>query len=272
MISNQANQTIESISKNEYENILSRESKSKPISYGKSRVSGSNQNAYMMHAKSSGMPGQRNIFMTSSRTKPSQSLPILNNQITNAFKLERSLFLRQPIGKKYYYSNLNSFTFEEYSPYDDDQLKTAIKACYKQIYGNLYAMESERSIDSERRLRNGDITIRGFIRDLAKSPFYRFHYFEKVNQKKSIEFIFFHILGRPIEDQNELIKNIEIISDEGLEYLIDSLIDSLEYAQFFGEDIIPYQRCWDSPCGFSSSSFVKTAQLYKGFASSHNLI
>ena len=70
------------------------------------------------------------------------------------------------------------FTFQEYAPFDDTSLDLAIIASYRQIFCNFKPMESERSIDAERRLRNGDITIREFIRTLANSEFYRYHFFE----------------------------------------------------------------------------------------------
>ena len=40
----------------------------------------------------------------------------------------------------------------------------------------------------------------------------------------------------------------------------------------FGEDTVPYQRCWESPCGYRTSSFNNTAKLTKGFATSDNAI
>ena len=81
-----------------------------------------------------------------------------------------------------------------------------------------------------------------------------------------------HILGRSILDQEELIKSINISIKEGFQGHIDHLIDSLEYKKYFGENIVPFQRCWDSPYGVKTSSFVKTACYRKGYASSDNVI
>ena len=38
------------------------------------------------------------------------------------------------------------------------------------------------------------------------------------------------------------------------------------------ENIVPYQRFWNSQYGAKTSSFVKTASYKKGFASSDNVI
>ena len=80
-----------------------------------------------------------------------------------------------------------------------------------------------------------------------------------------------HLLGRPVIQSKEFQKSIELISKEGFYGHIDYLIDSLEYEEFFGEDIVPYQRFWNSPCGSTTSSFINTAHFRKGYASSDNV-
>ncbi len=132
-------------------------------------------------------------------------------------------------------------------------------------------MENERCIEAERRLRNGDITTREFVRLLSNSEFYRYNFFEKLNQKRCIELNFMHFLGRPLIDEGELQHHIELISHQGLLAQINALIDSIEYEEFFGEDIVPYQRFWNSPCGATTAAFINTAKYRKGFASSDNV-
>ncbi len=218
------------------------------------------------------MPGQPEIFTNSSLSSLGKGLYRLENSLTRAYKLEQNLLLKQPIGKKYYYNSNQIYTYKEYYPYDDNALRLAINASYSQIYGNFHSMESERPIDLERRLRNGDITIKEFIRGLIKSKFYLKEYFEKVNQKRCIELLFKHILGRPLNDEEELRVNVELICAVGFEELADSLIDSPEYQEIFGENIVPYTRFWDSPTGSRTSSFINTALSQKGSATSDNVI
>ncbi|KGG13050.1 MULTISPECIES: phycobilisome rod-core linker polypeptide [Prochlorococcus] len=259
------------LTKNSFERILSGINTKHPISYGKSRVAGSNQTTYYMHSKSACMPGQPTKFKENLYSGLKPNLISLENTFTRLYKRENYLIEQKPIGKKYITDNIEAFTYQVYTPYDDSSLKIAITACYKQVYGNLYPMDSEKSIDSERRLRNGDICIRDFVRDLAKSSFYKYHYFTKVSQIKCLEMNFKHLLGRPIVDQNELINNIELINSYGFDNHIDSIIDSIEYQELFGEDVVPYERFWDSPIGARTSSFIKTAAYQKGFATSDNL-
>ncbi len=243
-----------------------------PISYDKTRVSGSASDVYILHSKAGCMPGQKEIFTINSRSKvDTDSLP-LKNKITRAYKRERYKELKPSIRLKSIKGFSDSFTYEEYAPFDDETLNLAIRASYNQVFGNFKPMESEREIDLERRLRNGDLPIREFIRGLAKSDFYRSNYFEVVTQQRCIELNFKHLLGRAPFDQSELIAHTEMLHSEGINYHIDSLIDSIEYEEFFGSDTVPYSRCWNSPCGITTSSFVHIAMLERSFATSDNAI
>ena len=47
----------------------------------------------------------------------------------------------------------------------------------RQVLGNAHLMESQRLTSAESLLRNGDITVRGFVRQVAKSDLYRCSYF-----------------------------------------------------------------------------------------------
>ncbi len=241
-----------------------------PVAYGKSKISGNTKATYILHSKGGCMPGQQDIFTPNARTKPDDHDPIDDNKIIKAFQREQNNKLHKPCSSKYAKLSADSFTYDAYFPHDDESLNIAIQAAYRQLYGNYFPMESERPIELERRLRNGDIPIREFIRQLAKSTFYRLHFFELVSQQRFIELNFKHILGRPPLNQNEIAKHIKLLSDSGFDYQIDHLIDSDEYDEAFGAHIVPYQRCWDSPLGSTTSSFVKIAKLTKSFATSDN--
>ena len=242
------------------------------VSYDKSRISGSTTTSYILHEKGGCMPGQKDLFTKTSRNPPGMGAPVTENPITNAFKRERYIESRPVIGIKYPKTELDNYTYDQYVANDDDSLNLAIRASYRQVFGNFGLMESERTIEPERRLRNGDITIREFIRCLAKSEFYRTHYYEHVNQQRFIELTFKHLLGRPPKSQIEVIKHIEMTHNQGFEFHIDSLIDSLEYQEVFGEFTVPFQRCWDSSSGSKTVSFVNTACLTRSFATSDNAI
>ena len=58
----------------------------------------------------------------------------------------------------------------ELLPGDDNAKKEQIiRKVYQQVLGNAYVMESERQIVSESQFKLGEISVREFIRRLAKS-------------------------------------------------------------------------------------------------------
>ncbi|WP_269624268.1 phycobilisome rod-core linker polypeptide [Prochlorococcus marinus] len=238
-----------------------------PVKYNKSRISRSTNITYNLHIRGASMPGEIEKFTTTSKTKPKQFENLLNNTIMSRYKQDKI--------KSYNYKTKNKTSDEinisqinEFVPNDDDALLVAINALYKNIYGNLYLMQSERPIDIERRLRNGDLTIKEFTRRICKSRSYRNFYFDSISQYKSIKLRYKHILGRPIKSQREVIESTNIINKQGFEAHIDFLIDSDEYNNVFGEDIVPYMRSWNSPIGFKTKVFLESSSITKSFATS----
>ena len=236
-----------------------------PVKYNKSRISGSNKISYNLHIRGALMPGQRDKFTTTSTTKPKSSSSLLNNNVMSSYKRNKINAYSYKIQNN---NEINLLKINEFVPNDDDALLETINALYKNIFGNLSLMQSERPIDIERKLRNGDITVREFTRKICKSTIYRNFYFDSISQYKSIKLRYKHILGRPIKSQIELTQSSNIINDLGFEAHIDFLIDSDEYNNVFGEDIVPYMRSWNSPIGFKTKSFLETSSITKAFATS----
>ena len=237
----------------------------KPVKYNKSRISGSKKTTYNLHIRGAAMPGQKEKFITTSKAKPKQNSDLLNNRVISSFKRDNI--------KNYNYRLHNSIAnnkipINEFVPNDDEALVIAINALYKNIFGNLSLMQSERPIDIERRLRNGDLTIREFTREICKSSIYKNFYFNNISQYRSIKLRYKHILGRPIINQSEVSKSSRILNKLGYENHIDWLIDSEEYNNIFGEDIVPYIRSWNSTIGLQTKSFLETTEIAKSFATS----
>ena len=236
-----------------------------PVKYNKSRISGSNKISYNLHIRGALMPGQRNKFTTTSTTKPKSISSLLNNNVMSSYKRNKINTYNYKVQNN---NEINLLKINEFVPNDDDTLLETINALYKNIFGNLSLMQSERPIDIERKLRNGDITVREFTRKICKSTIYRNFYFDSISQYKSINLRYKHILGRPIKSQIEVSQSSKMIHNQGFEAHIDFLIDSDEYNNVFGEDIVPYMRSWNSPIGFYTKSFLETSSLTKAFATS----
>ncbi|MEL7332220.1 MAG: phycobilisome rod-core linker polypeptide [Cyanobacteria bacterium J06560_2] len=119
----------------------------------------------------------------------------------------------------------------------------AIKAAYRQVFERDITRAYSQSIsDLESKVRNGEISMKEFIRRLAKSPLYRKQFFEPFINSRALELAFRHILGRGPSSREEVQKYFSIVSEGGLAKLVDALVDSQEYADYFGEETVPYIR------------------------------
>ncbi len=119
----------------------------------------------------------------------------------------------------------------------------AIKAAYRQVFERDIKRAYSQDISYlESKVKNGEISMKGFIRGLAKSPLYRKQFYEPFINSRALELAFRHILGRGPSSREEVQKYFSIVSDGGLPALIDALVDSREYADYFGEETVPYIR------------------------------
>ena len=159
-------------------------------------------------------------------------------------------------------------TTECYSPDDSASLNEVIAAAYRQVFGNAHVMDFERSVELEAQLRDGRLTVREFIKGLAKSSFYKSRFFSSVAPQRGIELNYKHLLGRAPESQAEISAKIALMSEHGHDAVIDSIVDSAEYLEVFGSDIVPYARSWSSPADLSTAAFPMLAALQKSFAGS----
>ncbi|NJN48501.1 MAG: photosystem I reaction center subunit XII [Alkalinema sp. RL_2_19] len=140
----------------------------------------------------------------------------------------------------------------------------AIRACYRYVLGNPHVMESERLTTAESQLRNGDISVRDFVRAIGKSDFYRSRYFEKCAPYRFVELNFMHFLGRPPESQAEVAAHIRRCVEEGYEAEIDSFIDSDEYLANFGNDTVPFNRGSRTESGLKQLTYNRSFQVDRG--------
>jgi phycoerythrin-associated linker protein len=150
-----------------------------------------------------------------------------------------------------------------------DQEKTAlIQAVYRQVLGYQYLMSSERLTGAESLFRNGYLSVREFVRTVAKSGLYREKFFNNTNPYHFIELNFKHLLGRAPESKAEMLHHFTILQDHGVEAEIDSYIDSEEYQNRFGEEEVPYLHGWDYSAGQVGRQFSWLLQLTRGVAAS----
>ena len=118
-----------------------------------------------------------------------------------------------------------------------------VKAAYRQIFERDITRAYSQSISYlESQVKNGDISMKEFVRRLGKSPLYRKQFFEPFINSRALELAFRHFLGRGPSSREEVQKYFSIVSDGGLSALINALVDSQEYSDYFGEETVPYLR------------------------------
>ena len=150
----------------------------------------------------------------------------------------------------------------------EDDLQTIIRTVYQQVLGNAHLLESDRLTSAESLLRDGDITVRGFVRMVGQSQLYRSLFFDSCSQYRFIELNCKHFLGRAPLNQEEISTHVQIYNDSGYEAEIDSYIDSNEYNSAFGENIVPSPRVVSNQQTLQNVGFNRTYALYRGYATS----
>ena len=157
----------------------------------------------------------------------------------------------------------------ELLPGDEDAKKEQIiRAVYKQVLGNAYVMESERQLVAESQFKLGEISVREFVRRIAKSDLYRSRFFETCARYRYIELAFRHLMGRAPIDFQEMRDHSERLDAKGYDTDIDSFLDCDDYQNAFGEWIVPYQRGWKTESCTTLQEFTWSFQLLRGNSSS----
>lgn len=123
---------------------------------------------------------------------------------------------------------------------DQAELDGLIEQAYQQIF--FHAFKTDRDPALESQLRSGSITMRDFIRGLLLSDKFRLDFYRCNNNYRMVEQIVGRVLGRPVHGEQERIAWSILIAEQGLPALINTLLDSSEYLESFGDDCVPYQR------------------------------
>ena len=123
---------------------------------------------------------------------------------------------------------------------DADNVNTVIESAYRQIF--FHAFKSDRETFLESQLRDGQITVRDFIRGLCLSDTFKRTFYGFNSNYKVVRHLVQKILGRKTHGKSEEISWSIVIATKGVEGMVDALLDSEEYLESFGYDSVPYQR------------------------------
>ena len=115
-----------------------------------------------------------------------------------------------------------------------------IEAAYRQIYFHAFAADREPFLESQ--LRNGQITVREFIRGLCLANTFTASFYNLNSNYKFVEHCLNKVLGRAPYSEKEKIAWSIVIATKGRSGLINDLLNSDEYLENYGDSIVPYQR------------------------------
>jgi len=122
------------------------------------------------------------------------------------------------------------------------EMDVLIDAAYRQIFNEQQMLSSNRQRELESQLRNGQITVRDFIRGLVLSATFQRRNYEVSNNYRFAQMCVQRLLGRDIYQEQEKLALSIVLATSGSQGLVDQLLDSEEYMSNFGYDIVPYQR------------------------------
>jgi len=148
------------------------------------------------------------------------------------------------------------------------EVETVIRAVYRQVLGNAHVMESERLTVPESQIKLGEISVREFVRQVAKSELYRSRFFDNCPRYRAIELNFKHLLGRAPDDYSETFYHSSVLDAGGFEAEIDSYIDSDEYQEAFGENVVPFYRGYKTQTGKRRLGFTNMFGLLPSVSTS----
>nr|AOM64554.1 phycobilisome rod-core linker protein [Riquetophycus sp.] len=132
--------------------------------------------------------------------------------------------------------------------YTIDDLPTSIEmdeiiwAGYRQIFSEHQILNSTREPFLESQLRFNQIKVKDFIKGLLLSQAFRDLNYDVNNNYRFVEMCIQRVLGRDIYNDRERLAFAVVIGSQGLETFVNLLLNSDEYQDNFGDNMVPYQR------------------------------
>ncbi|MFM7285456.1 MAG: phycobilisome rod-core linker polypeptide [Cyanobium sp.] len=123
---------------------------------------------------------------------------------------------------------------------DRENQKFVIEAAYRQIFFHAFKVDRDRSLESQ--LRNGQITVRDFIRSLCLSDTFNRSFYNLNSNYRVVRHLVEKLLGRTTHGKSEEIAWSAVLMTRGVRGMVDEILDSQEYLEAFGYETVPYHR------------------------------
>jgi phycobilisome rod-core linker protein len=122
----------------------------------------------------------------------------------------------------------------------DSDMGNLIEAAYRQIFFHAFAYDREKVLESQ--LRNGQISVRDFIRGLLLSNTFIDSFYTKNSNFIFVQHCVEKVLGRKVYSEQEKIAWSAVVMTKGVAGFVDELLNSDEYIDAFGYNTVPYHR------------------------------
>lgn len=142
-------------------------------------------------------------------------------------------------------------------------MDSLIEAAYRQIFFHAFAADRERFLESQ--LRSGQITVRDFIRGLCLSNTFTNSFYNLNSNYRFAEQCVQRMLGRDVYSEQEKIAWSIVIATKGRAGFVNDLLNSNEYLENFGDNVVPYQRRRVLPSGASETPFNIKSPRYDAY-------
>jgi phycobilisome rod-core linker protein len=143
------------------------------------------------------------------------------------------------------------------------EIDNTIEAAYRQIFFHAFASDREKFLESQ--LRNGQITVRDFIRGLCLSNTFTNSFYNLNSNYRFVTHCIQKVLGRDVYSEAEKIAWSIVIATKGRAGFINDLLNSDEYLENFGDNIVPFQRRRVLPSGASKLPFNIQSPRYDAY-------
>ncbi len=127
---------------------------------------------------------------------------------------------------------------------DPETLQNLLRAAHQQILERQpYAHEKQGELMRlERDFLRKKVGMMRLVRQIGQSELYQKLFFQHGCNTRCIEEGFKHFLGRAPVSKEEVITYHDILVERGFKAMINTWIDSEEYHDAFGQDILPHPR------------------------------
>ena len=123
---------------------------------------------------------------------------------------------------------------------DREDQNFVIEAAYRQIFFHAFKVDRDRTLESQ--VRDGQITVRDFIRSLCLSDTFTRSFYNLNSNYRVARHLVEKLLGRPVHGKSEEIAWSAVLMTRGVKGMVDDILDSQEYLDAFGYDTVPYHR------------------------------